>query len=590
MNRPSPAQLLERAVAAFEAGRWHEAESACRALAAAGRDGFEVRYLLGLVAERTGRAARAVALLSEAARLNPAHPETRFNLGVALARLGRFDEAVSAYDGAIALRAGFADAHFNRGVALGALGRADEALAAYERAAALAPADAQAHHNVGTTLAGLRRFDEALGAFDRALGIDPRYARALASRAGALFHLGRLDEALDSCDRAIAADPRASEAWDGRALVLLELGRPAEALESAERAIATGPGEANAHYHRGNALRELARFDEAIAAYERAVALAPGHAAARRNLADVLLLCGDFARGWEAYAWRWRLAPGGGRPDITTPPWLGEGSVAGRTLLLHGEMGMGDTLQFCRYATQVARLGARVILEAPAPLVPLLRTLDGPAAVIARGEAIPPHDGHCPLMSLPFALRTDLGTLPAPVPYLHADPAREAAWRSRLGPGARRRIGLAWSGSAGLRNDRRSLSLAHALPLVDAGAGADWYSLQKDVPGRDAALRASRADLRELGSAFADYADTAAALAQLDLVVTVDTSVAHVAGALGRPVWILLPHVPHDWRWFREGGRTPWYPTARLFRQPAPGDWDAVVREVATEIAGLPAR
>jgi len=587
MNRPSPAQLLERAVAAFQAGRWHEAESACRALAAAGRDGFEVRYLLGLAAERTGRAEEAVALLSEAARLNPAHPETRFNLGVALARLGRFDEAVTAYDGAIALRAGFADAHFNRGVALAALGRAGEALAAYGRAVALAPADPQAHHNLGTTLAGLRRFDEALRAYDRAIEIDPRYARALASRAGALFHLGRFDEALEDGDRAIAADPRAAQAWDSRALVLLELDRPAEALQSADRAIAIEPGEANAHYHRGNALRELARFEEAIAAYERAVALDPRHAAAYRNLADALLLCGDFARGWEAYAWRWRLLPGGTRPDMTAPPWLGEGGVEGRTLLLHGEMGMGDTLQFCRYATQVARLGARVILEAPAPLVPLLRTLDGPAAVIARGEAIPPHDGHCPLMSLPFAFRTDPATLPAAVPYLRAEPAREAEWRSRLGPGSRRRIGLAWSGSAGLRNDRRSLSLAHVLPLV--GHGADWYSLQKDVPGRDEALLASRPDLRELGTAFADFADTAAAVSLLDLVITVDTSVAHVAGALGKPVWILLPHVPHDWRWFREGERTPWYPTARLFRQPAPGDWDAVVREVAAAIARLPA-
>lgn len=588
MNSPSPAQLLERAVAAFQAGRWHETESACRALAAAGRDGFEVRYLLGLVAERTGRAAEAVALLSEAARLNPAHPETRFNLGVALARLGRFDEAVGAYDGAIARQAGFADAHFNRGVALGALGRAEEARAAYERAAALAPADPQAHHNLGATLAGLRRFEEALDAFDRALALDSRYARAFASRAGALFHLGRLDEALESCDRAIAADPRASEAWDSRALVLLELDRPAEALESADRAIAIAPGEANAHYHRGNALRELARVEEAIAAYERAIALDPGHAAAHRNLADALLLCGDFARGWEAYAWRWRLSPGGARPDITAPAWLGEAGVEGRTLLLHGEMGMGDTLQFCRYATQVARLGARVILEAPAPLVPLLRTLEGPAAVIARGEAIPPHDGHCPLMSLPFAFRTDLATLPAAVPYLHADPARAAAWRSRLGPATRRRIGLAWSGSAGLRNDRRSLSLAHVLPLV--GHGAEWYSVQKDVPGRDMAFLASQADLHDLGTAFADFADTAAALSLLDLVVTVDTSVAHVAGALGKPVWILLPHVPHDWRWFREGERTPWYPTARLFRQPAPGDWGAVVREVAAAIARLPAR
>ena len=577
------AHSIRAAVTAFEHADWAGVDRICHGILAAGSDVFEAHYLLGLVAERAGRAQECVARLDAALRLNPRHPEANFNQGVGYAKLGRFAEALACYDRAIEARPAFADAHFNRGVALVTLGRPGDALASYERAVALAPADAQARHNLGTTLVELQRFEEALVAFEQAVAIDPRYARAFGSRGVALWRLGRLAEALESCERALSLDRAAPDAWINRAIVLLDLDRPAEALESCDRALALGPGDANAHYNRGNALRELGRLDEAVASFERAVARDPLHAAAHWNLADGLLTRGQFARGWDEYEWRWRLASREHlRREIAAPLWLGQGDLEGRTILLHSELGFGDTLQFCRYATEVARLGAKVVLEVQEPLVSLLRTLEGPAEVVARGGPLPALDAHCPLMSLPLAFRTDVSTVPAAVPYLRADPARMAAWQERLGSGTRPRIGIAWSGSAGLRNDRRSMAFAHMQSLL--GPEADWFSLQKEVREDDATLLAKCASVRHLGGELTDFAETAALVALMDLVVTVDTSVAHVAGALGKPVWILLPHVPHDWRWLRDREDSLWYPTARLFRQPSPGDWAGVIGAVAARL------
>ena len=586
-NRPMAnvtlAQVLQHAIEAFQAGQWGEVERVCRGILAKRTDVFEAHYLLGLVAERTGRAQESVERLASAIGLNPRHPEAHFNQGVAFAQMGRFPEALACYGKAVDLRPGFADAHFNQGVALAALGRPADALASYERAVAAAPGDPLARHNLATTLVGLKRFAEALASFEKAISLDARYARAHEGRGVTLWHLGRLGEALASCDRALSLDPAAAGAWINRCVVLLDLDRPAEALESCERALALDPGDANAHYHRGNALRDLDRLDEAVASFERAVELSPRHAAAHWNLADGLLMRGDFARGWEEYEWRWTLESRSSlRRELPGPLWLGEPPLEGRTILLHSELGLGDTLQFCRYAGEVARRGAKVVLEVQVPLVPLLRTLEGPAQVLPKGSALPAFDFHCPLMSLPLAFRTDLTNIPAAIPYLRSDPERVAAWQGRLGMRTRPRVGLVWSGSVGLRNDRRSMALSEMLPLL--GEDAEWFSLQKEIREDDAALLAGRPDIRLMGGELADFAETAALVELMDLVLTVDTSVAHVAGALGKPVWILLPHVPHDWRWLLGREDSVWYPTARLFRQPAPGDWAGVVRRVAEEL------
>jgi tetratricopeptide (TPR) repeat protein len=543
---------LQQAVAALQRGDAAEAERTCRRILAAKPDSFEALYILGLAAGQGGRPADAADWLGRAVAVQPGHADAHYNRGVALGELGRHADALGAYERALALDPAKADAHYNRGVSLDALARPAEALVAYDRAAALQPDHAAAHHNRGIALARLGRMADALAAYDRATALRPNYANA----------------------------------HNHRAIALHELDRPAEALASAERALALAPDHADAWYNRGNAQRELHHHAEAAESYERAIALEPGHASAHWNLADCRLILGDFARGWEQYEWRWRLAARAhARREFVQPLWRGE-PIAGRTILLHAELGLGDTLQFCRYATEVARLGARVLLEAQAPLIAFLAGLEGVERLIARGDALPPFDLHCPLMTLPLAFRTDLGNIPARVPYLRTDPARVQAWRERLGARVRPRVGLAWSGSQGLRNDKRSMALEQMLPLVRDGI--EWVSLQKEVPASDAAELAARGDIRDVATDIADFADTAALVELLDLVVTVDTSVAHVAGALAKPVWILLPFNPHDWRWLLGREDSVWYPSARLFRQAAPGDWAGVVARVAADLARHP--
>jgi hypothetical protein len=251
-------------------------------------------------------------------------------------------------------------------------------------------------------------------------------------------------------------------------------------------------------------------------------------------------------------------------------------------VLLHSELGLGDTLLFCRYAKEVAALGARVVLEVQPSLLRLLADLEGIAEILPSGASLPSFDYHCPLMSLPLAFKTDLQSIPASIPYVRSDPARVAAWRARLGARNRPRVGLVWSGSTALRNDKRSMALAEMLPLVRDWA--DWVSLQKEVRDTEIALLATRPDLRHVGGELTDFSDTAALVDLMDVVVTVDTSVANLAGAMGKAVWILLPFNPHDWRWMLDRADSIWYPTARLFRQPATGDWASVIRRVDEEL------
>lgn len=505
-----------------------------------------------LSALQRGEAAEAERLCRCVLAADPASFEAHFLAGIAAGQSRRPEDAARSFEGAVRLRPAHADAWFNLGVARGELGRHVEALAAYDRAVTLDPGKADAHYNRGAAFDALGGTAEALAAYERALALQPGHAQA----------------------------------HHNRGVALARAGRAGEALAAFERELALRPAHAAAHVHRAIVLNDLDRPAEALAACDRALALAPEHASAHWNLADCRLILGDFARGWEQYEWRWKLPA---RRDavraFAQPLWLGGEPLAGRTILLHAELGLGDTLQFCRYATEVARSGARVVLETQRALVPLLATLEGVEELVARGDVLPDFDCHCPLLSLPLAFRSDVGSVPASVPYLKSDPARVEAWRGRLGAATRPRVGLAWSGSQGLANDKRSMALADALPLLDPGI--EWVSLQKEVRGADAALLAAHGELRDASTGLGDFADTAALIELLDLVVTADTSVAHVAGALGKPVWILLPSNPHDWRWLLACEDSIWYPTARLFRQGAPGDWAGVVARVAGELKAL---
>ena len=577
-----PSRAVQSAFAAAERGDWAEAERQSRTVLAAKPDHFEALYLLAIIAGRAGRPQHAAELLAKAVAVRPDHADAHYNRGVALEELGRPEEALASYDRALACRRDHVGAHYNRGVVLGQLERTEEAAASYARAVALQPDHAEAHHNRGVALAELGRASEALASYDQAIALRPQYASAYNHRGAALAALGRQVEALQSYDRAIALKPDYAGAYDNRGVALMELDRVPDALASHERALALQPDSAQAHYHRGNALRALHRHPEAVASYRRALELEPEHASAHWNLADCLLLLGDFVQGWKEYEWRWKFEAQARPTAPLQPVWLGHEPLAGRTILLQSELGLGDTLLFCRYAEQVAGLGARVILQVQPPLVPLLSGMQGVAEVVPAGMPPPAFDYRCPMMSLPLAFRTDLATIPASVPYVRSDPSRVAAWAERLGAKERRRIALVWSGSAKIVNDKRSMRLSDVVALLRDGV--DWLSLQKEVPQGDAALLASRADIGHLGAELNDFADTAAVLDMVDLVLTIDTSVANLAGAMARPVWIMLPYSPHDWRWLLERSDSPWYPTARLFRQPRPGDWSGVIDRVGAAL------
>ena len=460
-------------------------------------------------------------------------------------------------------------------------------MASCDRALALQPDSANAFSNRGTALYGLKRFDEALASYDRALALQPDDVTTLSMRGFTLHEMRRFDEALASYDRALALQPNDADVLNNRGLALDKLKRHDEALASCSRAIGLRPHFYTAFNSRGTILYDLRRYDEALADYERAIALRPDFAEAHWNEALVKLITGDFERGWAKYEWRWNKESWvKARRNFPQPLWLGGTAIDGKAILLHSEQGLGDTIQFCRYAPMVAARGARVILEVEKSLRELMTTVAGVAQVISKGDPLPDFDVHCPLLSLPLAFGTQLETIPSGRPYLRAPSANSASWEMRLGP-KRPRIGLVWSGNAVHQNDRdRSISLRSLLPLLDIDA--TFVSLQKDVRAADAATLAEHGRIIQLGDALKDFSDTAAAISQLDLFISVDTSVAHLAGALGMPVWVLLAAAP-DWRWLLDWDTSPWYPTARLFRQDDRRTWDSVVpqvREAALKFVG----
>lgn len=411
---------------------------------------------------------------------------------------------------------------------------------------------------------------------DRTIALQPDYAEAHSNRGNTLKELKRFSEALASCDRALALRPDFATAELNRANVLHELKLFEEALAGYDRASGLRPDYVEALTNRGVTLHDLKRFDEALGSYDRAIAVQPDYAEAHYREAFCRLLIGDFQRGWPKQEWRWKSNQlSDVKRSFSQPLWLGSSDIAGQTILLHAEQGFGDTIQFCRYAPLVAERAGRVILEVQSALHALMCDLPGIAQIVSRGEKLPEFDVHCPLLSLPLAL----GTIPSKTPYLRPSHSAALSWNERLGSAARPRIGLAWSGSPTHKNDHnRSIALGSLL-LSLAGIDATLVSLQRDVRTVDAAVLHRRTDILHFGDELKNFSDTAALISNLDLVISVDTGVAHLAGALAKPVWVLLPFIP-DWRWRLDCEDSQWYPTARLFRQDATRTWDGAIERI----------
>jgi tetratricopeptide (TPR) repeat protein len=513
------------------------------------RPNAQALYDQALSLHRAGRLAEAVALYRNVLTRQPAHCDALHMLGAAQMQAGQFQEALHSLDEALKINSRDPGLHYNRGRALQALNRLAEALAGYERALALKPDFAEAWNNRGLILRDMQRTEEALTSFRRADEIKPGDVNVISNLVNIQRDLGRYDEA----------------------------------LICAERARVLRPNDAAVYINMGTLLHAMGRLDDAMAYFLRAEALAPADAEAHWNEALCHLILGELRSGWEKYEWRWKKAEfARERAAFPQPPWLGREDLAGKTLLLWGEQGLGDTLQFCRYVPMLAARGVRVVLGVPPPLKRLLARLPGPVQVIGLDEPLPAFDYHCPLLSLPLVFGTTLTTIPATVPYVSAASEKVAAWRERLGPVSGRRVGLVWTGSPGHKDDRRrSIPLTELTALL--GTGVDLVSLQKEVREADRAALAAQPAIHHYGDCLEDFDDTAALIANLDLVISVDTAVAHLTGALGKPVWILLPYAP-DWRWLLARSDSPWYPTATLYRQLRPGDWASPIRRIVEEL------
>jgi tetratricopeptide (TPR) repeat protein len=587
----------------------------------------------GMTLLRLGQHDAAVQALSNAVRLQPDNPAFQNDLGVALARLDRKADALTHFERAVQLNPGYVEAHHNRGLVEAALGRLSQALASLDRALSLQPQRAAIHANRGHVLADLGRSDEAIASYNKALSLQPRDAMTLRKRGQLLLTLQRIPEAiadfaasaalapddtethfvqgvalalqqqhetaLRSFERALELNPRSAEVLNNRGVALGQLSRHEEALASFLRAIANAPANIEAHTNAANTLTTLQRHAEAQQYFDLALSIKPQDSSLLWGKARALLSLGDFHQGWPLYEARLQLEHLRSlRRHADLPRWQGRESIEGRALLVYAEQGLGDTVQFCRYLPLLEARGAKVIFEVQPGLKTLLQTsrlaqAPTPARILAVDEPLPPFDLATPLLSLPWLLGTELDTIPADVPYLAADPTQKTSWQGKLAALPGLKVGMAWQGNIETEKHGgyigRSSGLAAAASLAEV-LGVTLVSLQKGAPSQQRAQVPFAAKVLELTDPLvmgaAEMMDTVALMSALDLIVTTDTLTAHLAGALGIPVWVVLGASP-DWRWLTEREDSPWYPTMRLFRQRAGGGWSEVYERVARELAAL---
>jgi tetratricopeptide (TPR) repeat protein len=596
---------LRQAIAHYHAGQREKAASACRAIIAHNPFHADAWHVLGLAElglgrtdaaldslaqairaapetaayhasrgqalKAAGRLAEAIEAHQEAIRLQPATAGIHYNAGNTLLAAGRDQDAADSFALAIRLRPDWPDAHNNLGHALGRLGRGEDALAAFRQAAALAPQIPELRFNIAEAAAKLGRHDEAITAYAETLRLAPSHSLARFGLARSLVAVGRLETVVACWEAAVQADPTDAEALNHLTTALARVGRFQEAERHARRVLQMSPAWAGAPTNLAHVLEMQGNIAEAIPQYRQALALDPDFPAASFGLSTALFRAGQFPEAWAAYETRWAAHSMTRR--FATPQWTGE-TLGDQTLLLHWEQGLGDSAFLARFIPLAAQRARVIVLIQPA-LRRLIGTVAGVAAVFDDESALPPWHAHCPLGSLPQALGITRDTIPANIPYVRADPAATAAWRARLAALPGRRVGVIWAGNPGFTGDNlRSLPPAALAPLIGL-PGLSFVSLQKgDVGAAPSGLLAA-----DWTDELSDFADTAALMTALDLILTVDTSSAHVAGALGRPTW-LMNRFNTDWRWTEEGGAEAWYPTIRQFRQPRPADWAPVLAAV----------
>ena len=503
--------------------------------------------------------------------------------GCCLQELKRFQAALASFDEAVRWDPNYPEFYKDRATArvccqLPLLAKKD-----YLRVIEMCPDDAETYNALGLLCNELGSGDDAIAYLEKAISVKPTSIEATHNLGNILHSLKRHDEALDAFDKVLALDNSFEPSLRKRADVLVKLKRPLEAVQSFKKAIAICPDSHISHNNLGAALHALGDLEGSVSAYDTAISLYPNYPRAMWNKALVELLWGNFEEGWALHEWRLKTE---GRdeplPWSDKPDWRGEEDISDKCLFIPSEQGLGDLIQFSRYAAMAVGKAGEVILEVPKMLVPVIRTLHPEITLSIKGEKPPEFDVYCPVMSLPYAFRTTLETIPTNGKYLSSDGQKVSSWQEALGPTDKKRVGLVWSGSSKHENDHnRSIPLTELVPLLSDSV--EWHSLQKEYRETDLAVLESMPQVSQHQDALVDFSDTAALIDCLDLVITVDTSVAHLAGALGKPVWIMLPHVP-DYRWLTDRADSPWYDSVRLYRQHTARDWSSVIGQVVSDL------
>ncbi len=617
-NPAAAAVQIQQAVALHQSGELDKAEALYTKVLSTFPRHFQALYLLGMLELHRKNHKEALDLIDAALKINPTHIDALFDRATILEDTERYTEALRGYDLVLALKSDFTEALYRRGNVLRAMKRHMEALDCYKRVLAVKPDHAQAWLKQGNSLNDLGRLREALTCYEKAVEAAPEYPEALFNLANTLKEFDRLDEAMAIYDKVLTIEPDFAEAIANRAFLLVGQNRMEEALAAYDHALRLLPDSTEALYNRAVTLEELQRYDEAIAAYAKIPQNDPSFQSARWNAALANLKLGNLEAGWRQYEQRWQTEQmRKTQRYFNQPLWLGQESLQGKTILLHSEQGFGDTLQFARYVPLLAERGARIILQVQPALKPLMANIKGVSAVLATGEQLPPFDLQCPLMSLPLACQTfSLNDIPA-ANYLQQDPAKSESWKVRLGEKRKPRIGIAWSGSnprvnspATKRLDAaRSIPFSALSPLLQNDQ-VEFFAIQPqnsatsplggisslslnlslggqssglNLGGQSSGLNIGGQRLVDHTRELRDFSDTAALIDNLDLVISVDTAVAHLAGSLGKPVWLLNRYNP-DWRWLLERNDSPWYPSMQIFRQSKAGDWNGVIAEVQQQL------
>lgn len=536
-------------------------------------------FNLGNAFYAQGKLEGALLCFETAIQLDSKYVEAMNNRASVLQEMGRLGDAVGAYCDAIDLKPDYPDAYINLGNALYESGRLEDARASLERAAALQPDNAKIYNSLGVVYKALARTEDAIFQFKKALSLNPSYAEAHSNLGGALRQAGKLEESIVSYQRSLALMPDNATVYANLGVAYKESGKIEEAIESSGKSLSLNPNNAVAYNNLGIAYQAQGNLHDALECFEHALLLKPEFAEAHWNLAIALLLSGNYERGWVEYEWGFAAKQRIAR-KTDKPLWDGS-PLDGKTILIRSEQGLGDTIQFARFLPAVKTVGGKVILECQEPLINLLKNC-GADQVVARpepdGDPKIPFDVWFPLMSLPGRFKVKLDAVSSKMPFLYPDPSLQSKWQSHFDGETRLKVGIVWAGSATHQDDRnRSCRLSDFAPLMKV-KGIAWYSLQKGEVASEIERLASDVGIVSLGNELLDFSDTAAAINNLDLVIAVDTSVVHLAGAMGKTVWTLLQFAP-DWRWLQERSDTPWYPSMRLYRQKCAGEWKSVFDE-----------